>query len=1075
MASDNKKVERLSGPLQPSSSRNEDSNMQSELDVNPDRSRSIPMRVAASLRSSEDQRFEVAGDDFGGGTRQKLQSPKNTALKNDKSPVAPPLAKDFMPIGARSNVKQGEAPSLEYALKNVSPKEKMIGAYNEAPTTASGRGIRQATSNMPQLQQQLQSDRSDGLNDAASPWLSRQANLAPRDDPENGQSHNERRDFEGLASPVNAVTRSPVSSARSKDRATSAPKQPKRLGKRERKALKKQEAEKNMGVLDTISSMWQGRKKNSVSSPTLHLNELFGSPPSDSPLTPSWDDHRSLPSVGALAPKAAAAVTVLASEVDDGIRSFFGSINHPTSENQANRSSPDQSTAISSQTNTFSSEPSYKHQTSNPVMLWTPVSKINPGLLPEEEANYPRGDASCTTHENPAHPINIRDAVEVPYENPNINPANHSTIEGSAAAIKKPVPNLFLFPEEQSDYPRGDGLHQTDEHAAYPPIHAREFKEIQLDYAQRHPHHDLHPTITETAAAVVGQGAAVVSQGVAVVSQGVEGVKSLLRGIHLPAIDDNSKNSDSGIPESRKAPMDNTWDNTWDNIWEQPHCAIFNKIVSDEHHRRNMDIRPTVTEEDFEEHGFPARKWGCHESQEPRSIVPQSDPDVILRRKSEPVQVLPKANNNKGIPIVTSADWVRSLPTAPPFKFTGNTVPTSPTTATLGPSTTTTPMYASFTASKPPVAPTQTATPTARRTSLPSSYTSTDGTKDMTPSFKRTALSPQDATNPFVALTARSRANPTNMTTAASTGGGSTTVDTAAREAAPLMAAAAMGAKSDEAVIMNAGDNGHSYHDHQQSQHEQHPLQHLQHQSEQGHTHDLGLEGEEEEDEKRDMVNELSPAQVYAAGHKGPAHGVAHSSPPVSNVTPVHALQQQQEQQNQLRGYNSHEKASRSEMEKDPILKKALTTTVPSAPPLGTKTTGSNTAAPAVTTAPAPRAAAQHQCLYPPSFKPTSGATVAPPTATTVPSTASPIQSATNTAGTSGTGAGATMPHHSTDQQPYGSQYQHQYRQQPRSLQNQQTTPSAAVATEQVSEPGTTAGTAGATMPHHSTDHRPYG
>jgi hypothetical protein len=89
-----------------------------------------------------------------------------------------------------------------------------------------------------------------------------------------------------------------------------------------------------------------------------------------------------------------------------------------------------------------------------------------------------------------------------------------------AIALKAPKPDLFLFDEEQATYPRDDNLDHSDRGMEGPPIHAQAVKEVQLDDAHRHPHHDLHPTVGEAAAAMV--------------SQGIEGFKTMMENIHLP-------------------------------------------------------------------------------------------------------------------------------------------------------------------------------------------------------------------------------------------------------------------------------------------------------------------------------------------------------------------------------------------------------------------------------------------------------------------------------------------------------------------------------------------------------------
>ncbi|KAF9193292.1 hypothetical protein BGZ50_007552 [Haplosporangium sp. Z 11] len=169
--------------------------------------------------------------------------------------------------------------------------------------------------------------------------------------------------------------------------------------------------------------------------------------------------------------------------------------------------------------------------------------KANLSLYEEEEANYPRGDIGHYSNK-PDHPDHPSVVTEVPSTIATAAPGHlegvptsaahldstgkvesdlaHATLASrisrlkksgsTAAALKKPKLNVMLFPEEEADYPHGDQDHHINQPAC--PINPISVKEIQLDSAHRHPHHDLHPSISETAATAV--------------SQGLGGIKSLL-------------------------------------------------------------------------------------------------------------------------------------------------------------------------------------------------------------------------------------------------------------------------------------------------------------------------------------------------------------------------------------------------------------------------------------------------------------------------------------------------------------------------------------------------------------------
>ncbi|KAF8976767.1 hypothetical protein BGZ46_007976 [Entomortierella lignicola] len=93
----------------------------------------------------------------------------------------------------------------------------------------------------------------------------------------------------------------------------------------------------------------------------------------------------------------------------------------------------------------------------------------------------------------------------------------------TAARLWQPKVNLFLYDEEKPDYPRGNIPRRLSEGSPKVPAPLDIIAaELQLDPEHQHPHHDLHPTIVESAASAV--------------SHGLEGIKSLLGNIHLPDV-----------------------------------------------------------------------------------------------------------------------------------------------------------------------------------------------------------------------------------------------------------------------------------------------------------------------------------------------------------------------------------------------------------------------------------------------------------------------------------------------------------------------------------------------------------
>ncbi|KAF9293822.1 hypothetical protein BGZ74_011533 [Mortierella antarctica] len=319
---------------------------------------------------------------------------------------------------------------------------------------------------------------------------------------------------------------------------------PNKRSKRSRKAAKKQEAARSLGVLGSISEALVGRRKNTVSTPVMRLNEIFGE--AEGPITHDVPTHAHGTAHGAniVAPAAAVAAGL------GGIRNLLGAIHMPAIISRHPDSAHHDDTKMvsdSAHSTHVIGHMQHKHTPSKAVALKTP--KINLSLFPEEDASYPRGDVS--KHENPARPKSIVDVTEIHYQLPSHVPAHvpiHSarvpatvvqapavhayavpaplhhaplgrmhldlhthqapnqpagsaqSVHGAgvvrnihpqhkhsnAAALKKPKANLNAFPEEQADYPRGDDEHH--ENSPSRPLHTP----VEVHEALGHMHLDLH-------------------------------------------------------------------------------------------------------------------------------------------------------------------------------------------------------------------------------------------------------------------------------------------------------------------------------------------------------------------------------------------------------------------------------------------------------------------------------------------------------------------------------------------------------------------------------------------------------
>jgi len=196
------------------------------------------------------------------------------------------------------------------------------------------------------------------------------------------------------------------------------------------------------------------------------------------------------------------------------------------------------------------------------------MTKNHQGLYPEESEYYSRGEISH--HENPAHPNSVINVVELPigsassaqgrsrslhqggqHAAPHTSAAvyvPHSQHAGSshlprelsynhskAAGLKHQQVQLGLYPEEDGSYPRSDDGHRPHENPAHP-SHVIDAHEVRASELQSH--HDLHPTITETAVAMAESAAemaeTVAESAAAAIASGVEGVRTMLGNVHLP-------------------------------------------------------------------------------------------------------------------------------------------------------------------------------------------------------------------------------------------------------------------------------------------------------------------------------------------------------------------------------------------------------------------------------------------------------------------------------------------------------------------------------------------------------------
>ncbi|KAF9543241.1 hypothetical protein EC957_001037 [Mortierella hygrophila] len=271
-------------------------------------------------------------------------------------------------------------------------------------------------------------------------------------------------------------------------------------GKRARKAQRKHDATRQHSIMDTISAALVGRKKNTVSSPVMRLNELFDEPMAmalPAPAThsgPLLGGIRSrLPAMPTMAafssvhlpsmPAMPAVPEVHLPALPEMDLPALPEMHLPSMPAMPILTMPHLPKLGSvAGSGVSGSAILVKHKPSTAATLKMP--KIDPTLLPEEQANYPRGDVRRCENPAPSH-AHVKDVVEVrklrlPQASPSLSvlpPLDLSSLPkmsvaavpfvstatilprhtpSTSAALKTPKVDLTLLPEEQANYPRGD-------------------------------------------------------------------------------------------------------------------------------------------------------------------------------------------------------------------------------------------------------------------------------------------------------------------------------------------------------------------------------------------------------------------------------------------------------------------------------------------------------------------------------------------------------------------------------------------------------------------------------------------
>lgn len=297
------------------------------------------------------------------------------------------------------------------------------------------------------------------------------------------------------------------------------PSHEKKRGKRARKAQRKHDATRRHSIMETISTALVGRKKNTVSSPVMRLNELFDEPTAmalPAPAThgaPLLGGIRSMlptmPTMPALSSVHLPSMPAMPAVPEVHLPAFpemhlpaLPEMHMPSMPVMPSLAMP-HLPKLGSVAEAGVSGPTtlVKHKPSTAAALKVP--KIDTTLLPEEQADYPRGDVRRYENPPPSH-AHVKDVVEIkklrlPQASPLLSvlpPLGLSNLPkvgvaaipsvsaaailpkrkpSTSAALKTPKVDLTLLPEEQANYPRGD----VRRHENPAPSHVEDIIEVK--------------------------------------------------------------------------------------------------------------------------------------------------------------------------------------------------------------------------------------------------------------------------------------------------------------------------------------------------------------------------------------------------------------------------------------------------------------------------------------------------------------------------------------------------------------------------------------------------------------------
>lgn len=309
---------------------------------------------------------------------------------------------------------------------------------------------------------------------------------------------------------VVVIQKAPVKSQHASIFRADLPSGEKKLGKRARKAQRKHDATRQHSIMDTISTALIGRKKYTVSSPIMRLNELFDEPtamalPASAHGAPLLGGIRgmlpAMPTMPTLSSVHLPSMSVMPA-VPEVHLPALPEMHLPSLPAMPILALP-HLPKIGSAAASSVSGPATLALRKPSFAAALKVPKIDPTLLPEEQADYPRGD--IRRHENPVPSHDhVKDVVEVkklslPQASPSLSvlpPLRLSSLPkmgvaavssvsaaailpkhkpSTSAALKSPKVDLTLLPEEQANYPRGD----VRRHENPAPSHVEDIIEVK--------------------------------------------------------------------------------------------------------------------------------------------------------------------------------------------------------------------------------------------------------------------------------------------------------------------------------------------------------------------------------------------------------------------------------------------------------------------------------------------------------------------------------------------------------------------------------------------------------------------